>query len=74
MTENGKTWGEAVSSDIGDDFEEKIKRVNAVGAESVKRLRDTQNSFSAKLSENRKLANECDARIKANEKEAASSQ
>lgn len=67
----GKTFSQAMTSEVGEDIEERIKWVIAEGARQIKRLQDQQNAIKAQLAETRSLMRECDARIKWNEQEAA---
>ncbi len=66
-----KSWSEAVSGEVGDDIVERIKWVEAQGAQTVSHLKQTQSKFAAQLGETQALLKECDARIKWNEQEAA---
>ena len=63
-------FSKAMTSEIGDDIEERIRWVTAEGAKQVKRLQEQQSAIKAQLAETQSLMRECDARIKWNEQEA----
>ena len=70
MTENGKSWSDAVTSDIGSSIKERIKSVVANSAAQIKKLQAAQKAATAELAEIKGEIKGCEARIKSNEKAA----
>lgn len=70
ITQNGKSWSDAVAMDVGEDIQERIKSVVAEGMNQVQRLDQQLASARSQQAENRTLTAECQARIKWCEQEA----
>lgn len=70
ITQNGKSWSDAVAMDVGDDIQERIKSVVAEGMIQVQKLEQQLASARTQQAENRTLTAECQARIKWCEQEA----
>jgi hypothetical protein len=66
----GKSWSDAVTTEIGDDIEERIKWVVAQGAKNINQLQADQNAQRARLAEKQPLIRECEARLKWHEQQA----
>lgn len=71
ITQNDKSWSDAVAMDVGEDIQERIKSVVAEGVRQVQKLEQQLASARSLQAENRKLTTECEARIKWFEQEAA---
>lgn len=71
MTENGKSWSDAVTMEIGDDIKQRIQQVVANSAKHIKKLQAKQQALKAELAAIGGLAKGCRARIQAYEKAAA---
>lgn len=71
MVHNKKSWSDAVSMEIGADIEEQRQQAIATGNKTQARLKKIQNDFRAQLAEVQKQIKETEARMKANEREAA---
>jgi LysM domain len=71
MTQNGKSWSEAVTSEVGEDIEDRIKSVVADSAKQIKTFQDRQKVIVAQVAEIQPLMKECDARATFYETEAA---
>lgn len=67
---DGKTFSQAMTGEVGQDIEQRIKWVIGEGAKQIQRLQATQNTIRGQLSETQTLLKECDARLKWNEQEA----
>ena len=70
ITQNGKSWSDAVAMDVGEDIQERIKSVVAEGMIQVQKLEQQLASARNQQAENRTLTAECQARIKWCEQEA----
>lgn len=71
MTENGKSWSEAVTMDIGDDIKQRIKEVVARSADNIKKFQAHKKAAEASLTVTQGMIKGSSARIKAYEKSAA---
>ena len=70
MTENGKSWSDAVAMDVGDDIQLRMKEVVADGMKQVQKLEQKMAEAKGMEAANQKYISECEARIKWCEQEA----
>lgn len=71
MTENGKSWSEAVTMDIGEDIDRRIKEYIQKCADDVGKLKPERKDVEKRLSEVQGFLGECAQRIKAVEANAS---
>ena len=70
MTDNGKTWSEAVTSDVGDGIRERIRWVQSESDKTQKALTERRQALADRLSKAQQLEKACAARIARCEAEA----
>ncbi|MEO6712915.1 MAG: LysM domain-containing protein [Mycobacteriales bacterium] len=58
------TWSKALASEVGDEIEERIRRVRNEGAKQVRMLQDRQAAFKTQLAETLRMRTECLSRLK----------
>jgi hypothetical protein len=71
MGGEGKSWSEAVTMEVGEDIDNRIKSVIADGAKHIRTLQADQAKVRQRLTETQKLIKECDARAKMFEDQAS---
>jgi len=71
MTDNGRTWSQAVTMEIGQSIEERIKLVVRNGANAIQKLQAERATVKNQLTETQRLIQEHEARIKRSEQEAS---